>query len=160
MKKYIAFVLFLALVLTGCAAKAEVTVVGDFTFDLPEGYAIANKTDKNCAIVRDEDSVVIGGIELTALTYNDINGKNSENIILYLQNDFHMTNDIEYITSNWGNKHKIVEVSLKKHSVDGQEEQYLHYFFENASNIYHCWLDTDEVPLEVAEQFRAITGIE
>lgn len=161
MKKCIIFVLFLTLVLTGCAEKAEVTVVGDFSFNLPEGYSIANKTDENCDIMREEDGAVIGGVELTALKLKDIDGSNNDDdVILYLQNNFHMTNDVEYIAFHWGNKHQIIEISLTKHSDDEKEEQFLHYFFEKASSIYHCWLNTDEVTLEIAEQFRTITGVD
>lgn len=160
MKNYITLILLFMLILTGCSDKTVVPEVGDFSFDLPNGYSVANITDKNCSIVRDEDGVVVGGIEVTALKLKDVNGSKGENVMLYLQNDFHMTNDIEYIASHWGKTHKIVEVSLKKHADDGQEEMFLHYFFEKDLGIYHCWLDTDEVDSEVANQFRAITGVD
>ena len=160
MKKYLVLILLFMLILSGCSDKTIVPAAGDFSFDLPDGYSVTNTTDKNCSIVRDEDEVVVGGIEVTALKCKDVNGSKDENVMLYLQNDFHMTNDIEYIASHWGKTHKIVEVNLKKHTDDGQEKMFLHYFFEKDSGMYHCWIDTDIVDSEAANQFRAITGVD
>lgn len=160
MKKYAALIVLFMFILTGCSDQTVVPEAGDFSFDLPDGYSVANITEQNCSIVRDEDGVIVGGIEVTALKHKDVNGRNSENVILYLQNDFHMTNNIEYTAFHWGKTHKIIEVSLKKHTDDGQEEMFLHYFFEKDPVIYHCWLDTDAVDSEAANQFRAITGVD
>lgn len=160
MKKFTALFLLLVLVLTGCADKTVIPEVGDFSFDLPEGYSIANITDMKCSIIRDEDDTVAGGIEVTALTLKDVSGRKSDNIMLYLQNDFHNTNNIEYITSHWGNKHKIVSVNLKKYTDEGQEEVYSHFFFEKDMGIYHIWLYQDVADSDVQKQFRAITGVD
>lgn len=160
MKKIIAIFSLFALLLTGCADKTVVPEVGDFSFDLPEGYAIANITDKNCAIIRNEDGVIAGGIEITTLTLKDVNGNDSLNILLYLQNDFHNTNNVEYIASHWGKKHEIVSVNLKKHTDEGQEEMYKHLFFEKDKGIYHIWLYQDVVDSDTQQQFLVITGVD
>ena len=159
MKKLIALISITMLVLTGCSDKTVIPTEGDFSFDLPDGYSIINTTEKKCSIVRDKDEMTIGGIETTSLKLKDINGSSSENVMLYLQNDFHMTNDVEYIASHWGKTNTIVEVRLKKHIADGQQELFLHYFFEKDLGIYHCWLNADEVDSEVTDQFRAMTGV-
>ena len=160
MKKTAAILLFFVLLLTGCVDKTVIPEVGDFSFDLPAGYSIADVTEKNCTIIRDEDNAVAGGMEVTTLTLKDVSGSKSDNIMLYLQNDFHNTNNVEYITSHWGEKHKIVSVNLKKHTDDGQEEMYTHLFFEKDLGIYHIWLYQDVVDAGVQEEFRAMTGVD
>jgi hypothetical protein len=74
MKKYLVLILLFMLILSGCSDKTIVPAAGDFSFDLPDGYSVTNTTDKNCSIVRDEDEVVVGGIEVTALKCKDVNG--------------------------------------------------------------------------------------
>lgn len=160
MKKITAIFLLFVLMLTGCGDKTVIPEVGDFSFDLPEGYSIVNITDKSCSITRDEDNTVAGGIEVTTLTLKDVNGSKSDNIMLYLQNDFHDTNNVEYITSHWGKKHKIVSVNLKKYTDEGQEEMYTHFFFEKDMGVYHIWLYQDVVDADVQKEFRVITGVD
>ena len=62
----------LAVILCGCAGRTVEPEKGDFSFDLPDGYAVSNVTDKNCSIVRQEDSTVVGGIEVTGLKRGDL----------------------------------------------------------------------------------------
>ena len=160
MRKYIAFLLISVLILTGCSTKASVPNIGDFSFDLPAGYSIANVTDLNCSIVWDEDGVHIGGIELTELTSKDVTGKDSDHVMQYLMDTFHMTKNIEYIATHWGSNQKILAVDLEKHTEDGDEELYGHYFFEKNQQIYHLWLDRSIVDPDAEKQFLALTGVD
>lgn len=156
MKKYIVIGFLLAVILTGCADETVVPEKGDFSFELPEGYSISDVADKNCSIVRDEDNAVVGEIELTELKYKDLKDDDAKNIMMYLQNDFHMTNDVEYIAFHWGNEHPIVCVSLKKYG----EDDFSHTFFEKASGIYHMWFDMKVMDPEAESQFMTITGVD
>ncbi len=160
MRKYIAFLLICVLILTGCASGAAAPAAGDFSFDLPAGYSTANVTDRSCSIVWDEDGVHVGGIELTTLTSNDVTGKNSDNVMNYLMDTFHMTKNIEYIATHWGSNQKILIVDLEKHTEDGDEELYGHYFFEKNQQIYHLWLDRSIVDPDAESQFLPVTGVD
>ena len=159
MRKLIAFVLFATLVLTGCSASNAASGIGDFSFELPAGYSVAEVTDRNCSIVWDAEGVHIGGIELTELTRKDVTGKNSDNVMQYLMDTFHSTRNVEYIAAHWGNTQKILSVSLEKQTDEGEEEPYTHLFFEKEGQIYHIWLDKNIVDSEVEGQFLAITGV-
>lgn len=157
MRKYIAFILLSVLLLSGCSAGASVPDIGDFSFDLPDGYSIANVTDLDCSIVWDAEGVHVGGIELSELTASDVTGENSDNVMYYLMDSFHMTRNIEYIATHWG---KTLAVDLEKHTEDGDEELYGHYFFEKDQRIYHLWLDRSIVDPDAEQQFKSITGID
>jgi len=160
MKRYLAFALFLMIVMAGCSDKNVVPEVGDFSFDLPDGYSIANVADKNCSIIRADDGAVAGGIEVTALGLKDVTGSKTDNIMLYLQKDFHMTYNVEYIATHWGDENKIVSVNLKKYTDGGKEELYTHIFFQKDSGVYHIWLNKDVAGSEAESQFMAITGVD
>ena len=151
----------LAVILCGCAGRTVEPEKGDFSFDLPDGYAVSNVTDKNCSIVRQEDSTVVGGIEVTGLKRGDLKNSGSNHIMLYLQNDFHKTNDIEFIASHWGEKKPIVCVNLTRHEEDTEEKHgFSHTFFEKDSCVYHMWFDGNVMDLELESQFLPMTGVD
>ena len=163
MKKLFVICLLLVLVLSGCGSPAAsdasyetlVPEVGDFTFALPEGYSVADIEDFACTILRDEDGAAVGGMEVTALTQNALTEDKAKSILLYLQKDFHKTNDVEYITSHWTEGDPMVTVHLRKHGEDGSETMYSHIFFQHGSNVYHLWLDENVAGEYVADEFIA-----
>ena len=159
MKKCIVFLL-LALLLTGCASHSAVPDIGDFNLELPEGYAVADVADLDCKIVCSNDGAVVGGMEYTNLKHKDVYGKKTDNIMLYLQDEFHGTYDVEYIATHWGNKIKIVSVNLEKHAENGGEEHFVHIFYERYQVIYHMWLDAEAVATETVSRFQASTGVD
>ena len=151
----------LEVILCGCAGRTVEPEKGDFSFDLPDGYAVSNVTDKNCSIVRQEDSTVVGGIEVTGLKRGDLKNSGSNHIMLYLQNDFHKTNDIEYIAFHWGEKNPIVCVNLTRHEEDTEEKHgFSHTFFEKDSCVYHMWFDGNLMDLELESQFLPTTAMD
>ena len=160
MKKYVAVILLVLLILAGCSGQNAEPDVGDFFFDLPAGYAIADVADLNCAIVSTEDGAVAGGMELTSFDRKDVTGKKTDNILRYLQEEFHQTYNVEYIATHWGNKNKILSVNLKKTTETGAVEQFSHYFFERYQCIYHIWLDMDVVNPEMEKAFLELTGVD
>ena len=160
MKRYLVWLLMLAMVLAGCAGRNSIPDVGDFYLELPDGYMVTDIADLDCKIVRMDDDAVVGGIEYTSLKHKDVYGKKSDNIMLYLQETFHRTYDVEYIASHWGHQNKIVSVNLKKHTADGQEELFVHMFYERYQVIYHMWLDAELVDADTISRFRAITGVD
>lgn len=159
MKKCIVFLL-LALLLTGCASHSAVPDIGDFNLELPEGYAVADVADLDCKIVCSNDGAVVGGMEYTNLKHKDVYGKKTDNIMRYLQEEFHQTYNVEYMASHWGNKNKIVSVNLEKQMEDGQEQLFTHIFFERYQVVYHMWLDAEMVDSETVSRFQASTGVD
>ena len=159
MKKCIVFLL-LALLLTGCASHSAVPDIGDFNLELPEGYAVADVADLDCKIVCSNDGAVVGGMEYTNLKHKDVYGKKTDNIMRYLQEEFHQTYNVEYMATHWGNKYKIVSVNLEKQTEDGQEQLFTHIFFERYQVVYHMWLDAEMVDSETVSRFQASTGVD
>ena len=159
MKKCIVFLL-LALLLTGCASHSAVPDIGDFNLELPEGYAVADVADLDCKIVCSNDGAVVGGMEYTNLKHKDVYGKKTDNIMRYLQEEFHQTYNVEYMATHWGNKNKIVTVNLEKQMEDGQEQLFTHIFFERDQVVYHMWLDAEMVDSETVSRFQASTGVD
>ena len=159
MKKCIVFLL-LALLLTGCASHSAVPDIGDFNLELPEGYAVADVADLDCKIVCSNDGAVVGGMEYKNLKHKDVYGKKTDNIMRYLQEEFHQTYNVEYMATHWGNKNKIVTVNLEKQMEDGQEQLFTHIFFERYQVVYHMWLDAEMVDSETVSRFQASTGVD
>ncbi len=159
MKKCIVFLL-LALLLTGCASHSAVPDIGDFNLELPEGYAVADVADLDCKIVCSNDGAVVGGMEYTNLKHKDVYGKKTDNIMRYLQEEFHQTYNVEYMATHWGNKNKIVSVNLEKQTEDGQEQLFTHIFFERYQVVYHMWLNAEMVDSETVSRFQASTGVD
>lgn len=159
MKKCIVFLL-LALLLTGCASHSAVPDIGDFNLELPEGYAVADVADLDCKIVCSNDGAVVGGMEYTNLKHKDVYGKKTDNIMRYLQEEFHQTYNVEYMATHWGNKNKIVTVNLEKQMEDGQEQLFTHIFFERYQVVYHMWLNAEMVDSETVSRFQASTGVD
>lgn len=159
MKKCIVFLL-LALLLTGCASHSAVPDIGDFNLELPEGYAVADVADLDCKIVCSNDGAVVGGMEYTNLKHKDVYGKKTDNIMRYLQEEFHQSYNVEYMATHWGNKNKIVTVNLEKQMEDGQEQLFTHIFFERYQVVYHMWLNAEMVDSETVSRFQASTGVD
>lgn len=148
MKKVLLLCLILVLLISGCGGEAPVpeTVVpapADFSFSLPEGYSIANAEDFRCSILRDEDGAAVGGMEVTSLSRKALTEENSDSVLYYLQNSFHQTNNVEFITFHWGDGESVKSVDMRVHHEDGTQNMFSHYFFEWDTWVYHLWLDTD-----------------
>lgn len=156
MKKLLSLSLLLVLMLSGCAEHPVASAAGDFTFYPPEGYSIEDVTDINCTILREEDSTVVGGMEVTTLTRTALTRKKDNSIILYLQDEFHQTKDVEYILERWNDSLPLVIVHLRKHEDSNSETMFSHIFYEKDSRIYHIWLNEDMAGEEAADAFLKV----
>lgn len=159
MRKFTAFALCLLLLLTGCAGQVNLAA-GNFSFELPEGYSASDITEQYCTILQNAGNTPVGGIKLTTLSQKDLNGKNTDNIINYLMEDFHQTKNVEWLASYFGSNQKIVVVHLDKFLDDGQEKPFSHIFFEKDSIVHHIWLDLNFIDSETEELFRTMTGVD
>lgn len=156
MKKLLTLVLATIFILCGCAENPVASAAGDFTFYPPVGYFIEDITDLNCTIVRDEDFTVVGGIEVTTLSHKSLTRKNDNSIILYLQDEFHKTLDVEYILERWNDGVPMVIVHLRKHEDSHSETMFSHIFFLKDDWVYHLWLNEDVAGEEAADAFLKV----
>lgn len=149
--------LLLTVLLPGCGRRA-MPEQGDFSLALPEGYAVSEVTERECAVTRAEDGEKIGGIAVTALGRRDLKDTRTKAAMAILR-EFHGTGAFEFMASNWGNTHPIITVNLS-FSGDGQQQEYYHAFFEKEGIVYHLWLDLSRVEFCDAQEFLPFTGVE
>ena len=151
----IVFALLLVM-LTGCSGKAAEVKQADFSFNTPEGYSLSDVTDESCNIVSDEDGAVIGGIEATNLKTKLLTDDSTTEIMTYLQNEFHKTNNVEFIALHGGEGNPFVTINLTKIADDtGEKSHFRHIFFEKDGMVYHLWFDLDVVDEAVAGEIAA-----
>ena len=114
LNKFACILLALLLVLpTGCSGKAAEVKQADFSFNLPEGYSLSDMTDESCNIVSDEGGAIIGGITVTSLKPKLLSNENSTTeIMTYLQNEFHKTDNVEFIALYGGKENPSVTINL------------------------------------------------
>lgn len=158
LNKFACILLALLLVLlAGCSGKAAEVKQADFSFNLPEGYSLSDVTDESCNIVSDEDGAVIGGITVTSLSPELLTNEDSTTeIMTYLQNEFHKTNNVDFIAFYSGSGSPFVSINLTKIADDtGEKSHFQHIFFEKDGIVYHLWLDMDVVDPEAADEISA-----
>ena len=144
MKKTIALMLILILILSGCGSDTPLLDTADFSYPMPEGYSLTDTDGLGCHIRRSSDSMTVGGMEVVPLTRKDLTRKSNEKILEYLQSSFHQTKDVEYIASNYNDRNfPVVAINMRVHRESGIANMYTHYFFETDGLVYHLWLDTD-----------------
>ena len=155
MKRLLVFCLLL-IMLAGCSNPPYDSAVGEFSFYLPEGYSIEDISDLNCAIVREDDSAVVGGIELTALKRRSLISDRDNSIILYLQDQFHKTRNVEYILQQWNESTPLITLHLRKYEDEDTQIMFSHIFFLKEDWVYHLWLKEDIAGEEAASQFLEV----
>lgn len=128
--------LLLAVGLFGCDSPPE---IGDFTFELPEGYRISEVTEKSCTIVNDQD-VPVGGIIYTGLRAKDIRDSESVAFGCYLNEAAY---GCEYFSWHGGDRsHPLQYMNMSVTNPDTQEKQnYYRVFFVKDSGVYDMWFD-------------------
>ena len=145
------FALLTAMTLFGCSAPPE---VGDFTFDLPEGFSMADITEKSCSIVNSEN-IQVGGINLTGLRAKDIRKSGSDDFGRYL-------NDVawgcEFFSWNGGDRsHPLQYMSMTVTDPDTQQKQeYYRVFFVRKSGVYDMWFDLAQIHRDTVSEFFPI----
>lgn len=133
------------------------TAEASFDFSLPEGYQIADITDKSCSIV-DANGTAVGGFVLTGLTVGSVRDMDRD-MEVYLRN---IDESYEYITWPGGDiQHPPQNLSLYI-TIPGREEKkvYTRIFFVKDSGVYDMWFDCDLIDVEAISAFYPIAGIE
>lgn len=145
------FALLTAMTLFGGSTPPE---VGDFTFDLPEGFSMADITEKSCTIVNSEN-IQVGGINLTGLRAKDIRKSGSDDFGRYL-------NDVawgcEFFSWNGGDRsHPLQYMSMTVTDPDTQQKQeYYRVFFVRKSGVYDMWFDLAQIHRDTVSEFFPI----
>ena len=147
LNKFACILLALLLVLlAGCSGRAAEVKQADFSFNTPEGYSLSDVTDESCNIV----SVTSLSPEL--LTNED----STTEIMTYLQNEFHKTNNVEFIALYGGKENPSVTINLTKIADDtGEKAHFRHIFFEKDAVVYHMWFDLDVVDQPTVDEIVA-----
>lgn len=155
MKKFYAIVSLLAIVLGVCCACSKENAPLEMEavwFDLPEGYS-AIQSGNSCTFVQDMDGFTIGGIQMTRMPKRNLSKKGITKIMKYLQDEFHKTNNVEFIAFVGGGENPHVGVTLTRiDDTTGEKRHFYHVFFERNACVYHAWLDCDVIEEEVKEQ--------
>ena len=152
LNKFACILLALLLVLlAGCSGRAAEVKQADFSFNTPEGYSLSDVTDESCNIVS------IGGITVTSLKPKLLSNENSTTeIMTYLQNEFHKTNNVEFIALYGGKENPSVTINLTKIADDtGEKAHFRHIFFEKDAVVYHMWFDLDVVDQPTVDEIVA-----
>lgn len=137
--------------LLGCSAPPE---IGDFSFDLPEGYRISDVSEKSCVIVH-TDHVPVGGINLTGLRVKDIRNNGTDTFYRYL-ND--VAYGCEFFSWHGGDRtHPLQYLNLTVMNPETQQKQeYYRIFFVKASGVYDMWFDLAQIDRDTVSEFFPI----
>jgi len=122
-------------------AAAVNAAESSFDFSLPEGYQIADITDKSCSII-DANGTTVGGFVLTGLTAGSVRNMDRD-MDVYLSN---IDESYEYFSWSGGDfQHPTQDLSLNI-TIPGREEKkvYSRIFFVKDSGVYDMWFDCFE----------------
>lgn len=148
MKRIFAAALCLLCLLAGCAQATEAPK-GNFVYDLPEGFEITDVTDTSCSIA--EGDTVVGGIQTTPLKPRTVEKDKAEDVMRYLQEVFHKTNDVEYISMFFKEPVPALYINLTRNNDAGEREPFRHRVFVKDGVVYHLWLDMAAIEEEQAD---------
>ena len=170
MKKTVSIILVLSclLVLLGCGQteSSNVTDVpnttvaptvtkGDFTMEPPDGYTIADISDMDCSIIRNEDGAVVGGIILTQLTEKSM----EENIRLHLNSITEPEFYSDYFSWNAeseGSPVKLVSHYVRDRKTNELEEELQRIIYVEDGDVYDMWFDTKLISMDEIDSFYAL----
>lgn len=88
--------ILLAIIFGMCLNEDESLKMEDFSFNLPEGYSVVNVTDNNCSIAYGNENTHVGGLEISQMKKSVLSTKGTTEIMTYLQENFHKTNNVEF----------------------------------------------------------------
>ena len=152
--KWIFVFLVLALAVSGCGSREKVPEVGDFSFELPEGFTISDVTDMSCTVL-DGEGTVVSTIRLTDITPSQLWDDDDSALPRYL-------NKVAYGCEFFGWK-------------DGDEAHTLHYItlyfsdpntlerresyrvlFVKDGGVFDMWLDREKLDADTVTAFEAV----
>lgn len=156
-KKNFTFCLLAAVILSGCGTKKAPALSGDFLFDLPGKYSLADITEDHCSLLCDDEP--IGGILITNLDPSSIADANGMAILQYLETFAPLPLTYEYIAMYCDTEeHTYTNITLRVTDPEtGTSNNYHHYLFEKDSLCYDLWID--DTCMQEEDQQALLTGI-
>ena len=152
--RWILVFLMLALAVSGCGSREAVPEVGDFSFELPEGFIISDVTDTSC-IVLDGEGAVVSTIRLTDITPSQLWDDDDGALPRYLNK---VAYGCEYFGWKGGDEaHPMYYITLYFGDPDTLErrESYRVLFVKNGG-VYDMWLDKKNLDEDTVTAFEAI----
>ena len=151
--KWILAVLMLTLALSGCGSREKVPQVGDFSFELPEGFTISDVTDMTCTVL-DGEGAVVSTIRLTDITPSQLWDDDGA-LPRYLNK---VAYGCEYFGWKGGDEaHPLHYITLYFPDPDTLErrESYRVLFVKDGG-VYDMWLDREKLDAQTVTAFEAV----
>ena len=152
--KWILVFLVVTLVLSGCGSRGKVPEVGDFSFELPEGFTISDVTDMTCT-VRDGEGTVVSTIRLTDITPSQLWDDDDGALPRYFNK---VAYGCEYFGWTGGDEaHPLHYITLYFPDPDTLErrESYRVLFVKDGG-VYDMWLDKEKLDADTITAFEAV----
>lgn len=147
-------ILMLALVITGCGAREQVPQVGDFSFELPDGFTISNVTDTSCAVL-DAEGTVVSTIRLTDITPSQLWDDDDAALPRYLNK---VAYGCEYFGWKGGDEaHPLHYITLYFNDPNTLERREgYRVLFVKDGGVYDMWLDREKLDADTITAFEAV----
>ena len=151
--KWILAVLMLTLALSGCGSREKVPQVGDFSFELPEGFTISNVTDMTCTVL-DGEGTVVSTIRLTDITPSQLWDDDGA-LPRYLNK---VAYGCEYFGWKGGDEaHPLHYITLYFSDPNTlQRREGYRVLFVKDGGVYDMWLDREKLDAQTVTAFEAV----
>ena len=146
--------LVLAMVISGCGSREEIPEVGDFSFELPEGFTISDVTDMTCTVL-DGEGTVVSTIRLTDITPSQLWDDDDSALPRYL-------NKVAYGCEFFGWKggdeaHPLHYITLYFSDPNTlQRREGYRILFVKDGGVYDMWLDREKLAEDTITAFEAV----
>ena len=151
--KWILAVLMLTLALSGCGSREKVPQVGNFSFELPEGFTISNVTDMTCTVL-DGEGTVVSTIRLTDITPSQLWDDDGA-LPRYLNK---VAYGCEYFGWKGGDEaHPLHYITLYFSDPNTlQRREGYRVLFVKDGGVYDMWLDREKLDAQTVTAFEAV----
>ena len=151
--KWILAVLMLTLALSGCGSREKVPQVGNFSFELPEGFTISDVTDMTCTVL-DGEGTVVSTIRLTDITPSQLWDDDGA-LPRYLNK---VAYGCEYFGWKGGDEaHPLHYITLYFSDPNTlQRREGYRVLFVKDGGVYDMWLDREKLDADTITAFEAV----
>ena len=146
--------LVLAMVISGCGSREEIPEVGDFSFELPEGFTISDVTDTSCTVL-DAEGAVVSTIRLTDITPSQLWDDDDGALPRYFNK---VAYGCEYFGWKGGDEaHPLHYITLYFSDPNTLERREgYRVLFVKDGGVYDMWLDREKLDEDTITAFEAV----